>query len=363
MANRDMNAKDKIRPVGHRPGEPLADFLSGSSEAFEFALGLDSSRPEALHSRAVSLRRLRQFEKAQAVLDEALKLHGRDVRLLKEQVVLLCARKLFDRALATLDRMLAREPENALVWEWKAATLCAQGRLAEADEVVQAALGQFPDHAGLLAERGYLCFAQGQFEPAVEWFDRALGLNDRDEVAWQWKVAALRRLGRLAEAEAVLERVIARFPRNAGLRVERGLLNYDRRQYGAAVEAFDQALLRDRGNEEAWQWKITVLRLQQRYAETAQLIEETLARFPQNAAILAERGYLHFDQQEYSRAVAALDRAVAVEPEFEEAWQWKVAALRLQGRIQEAQRALASAEKMFPGSPGLSHERQQLEQA
>jgi Flp pilus assembly protein TadD len=47
----------------------------------------------------------------------------------------------------------------------------------------------------------------GRFQEAVESFDRAIAQNPHDITPWNNKAAALRRLGRDAEADACAERV------------------------------------------------------------------------------------------------------------------------------------------------------------
>ena len=318
---------DPPLPAGDLPlaggAASLAEMIYASSEAFEFALGLDSSKPEAYLRRAQSLRRLRQFDKAQALLADGLARHRNDVGLLREQIVLDCAQQNFAKAIARLEEFGANPPLQALADELKLAVLCAQRRFGPAEQIAKYAVTRFPQNAGVLAEVAYFHYHQDRFEQANEYFDRALVADPNDESALQWKIATLRRLGRFAEASTLLNHLIARFPKNAGLRLERGLLHFDQEQFAEAIGAFDEALLRERGNEDALRWKIAALRLEQRFSEADRLINESLARYPQSIAILLERACWFFDQQQYASAVAAFDAVLAIDAANEDAQEWK----------------------------------------
>jgi Flp pilus assembly protein TadD len=81
-----------------------------------------------------------------------------------------------------------------------------RGDVASCRDLLESALAEAPEHAGLMSQRGRLELAEGHPEEAVKWLDRALAASPYESEWLHQRAAALRRLGRTAEADAAQAR-------------------------------------------------------------------------------------------------------------------------------------------------------------
>src|SRR4051794_11829436 len=161
-----------------------------------------------------------------------------------------------------------------------------------------------------------------------EEFARALTLfedlraRDPDNATAAYGVAfSLRKLGRRDEAEKAVTDGLLVHPYSANLFNERGLLAYERSDYDAAIAAFDQALALDPGSVTAWPWKVTALRVTGDYDTADRALDDAIAAIGETASLAGERGLIAYNRSQYDAAIAAFDRALAVDPTSEFAWQ------------------------------------------
>ena len=145
--------------------------LASYREAFR----RDSTSIAILRNYVSSLRRIRQFESAFAVLDAGLRMYPNNYRLLIERADILVD---------------ALRPREAL-------------------KVSDEALRLFPDSAGAHRGRGRALFRLGQYAEALAEDERAGQLNPADATTHNNRAADLIELGRLAEAVSAANRSIS----------------------------------------------------------------------------------------------------------------------------------------------------------
>ncbi|TWU20555.1 Tetratricopeptide repeat protein [Novipirellula galeiformis] len=83
--------------------------------------------------------------------------------------------------------------------------------------------------------------------------------------------------------------------------------------------------------------------------EAMQIYRHVLAHAPRNADALVYLGIAFFDQRDFEQSVAAYRDALAIRASFPIAWNNLGNSLRMLGRIDEAEQALATALKQKPG--------------
>ena len=164
---------------------------------------------------------------------------------------------LIDEALAELDRALEEEPDEPLLLARKGALLVRLERDGQARPLLEAAVARDPDSEVALGALAQVLARAGELERAQEAFERALeNLPDLEPGRWQKlhfafaealtvagrgeqglavldrvlerypdhvatlanQALVLRALGRVDEARAIVEALVAREPDNAGLR-------------------------------------------------------------------------------------------------------------------------------------------------
>jgi tetratricopeptide (TPR) repeat protein len=129
--------------------------------------------------------------------------------------------------------------------------LRAMNRTAEALASFERALALAPNHVEALNNRGLLLLTDGRAADALSCFDQVLRLAPR-HLARINRANALAGLGRLEEAIAEYDRVLAMFPNHAGARFNRGNALHGSARYAEAVADFDRALALTPQHAEAW---------------------------------------------------------------------------------------------------------------
>lgn len=128
------------------------------------------------------------------------------------------------------------------------------------------------------------------------------------------------------------------------------------RQYDAAVARFKTVFARDPKSVAAYQGTIAALRKQQRYKEAETLLAKASAVHPEAAGILAERAWLHVEQNQKAEAIGAFEAAIERMPNDEGLYLWRIYLLRELGKFDACRDAIRAARGVFPSSARLQSE-------
>ena len=242
---------------------------------------------------------------------------------------------------ARLDAVLAARPDlwhawSAVVWQHADA-----GRLDEAHARAKTASERFPLLARAWMDLAAVERIRGDTDAQIDALTHALRPRADHADASRQLAAAHRRAGRFAEARAVLERAIAAAPLDVG---NRGALaetywQEDRRQHGGrALEILVDAVSREPGYD--WGWSAldqyaTALGQSERLEGTALLLTTTrpgeARSWMRLAQTLPGESGPALDER-----VAALDRALALNPRYDAAHDLRAVLLTGAGRFDEA---------------------------
>jgi len=262
-----------------------------------------------------------------------------------------------EEALDAFDKALAADPAYEDALAWRITALRFSQRWEEAERRSLEAVEANPDSARLWTERGWVCVGQGNWKGALEAFDKALSAGGRDEDTTVVRITVLRVLKRWEEAERRSLEAVEASPDSARLWTERGSVFSDQRRCDEALDAFDRALAADPSYEDALAARIAALRLSQRWEEAERRSLEAVEASPGSAGLWTERGRMFSGQKRYPEALDAFDRALAVDPSYEDALAARIAALRLSRRWEEAERRSLEAVAAYPASARLWTER------
>jgi tetratricopeptide (TPR) repeat protein len=181
-----------------------------------------------------------------------------------------------------------------------------------------AVLATAADHVPMTAEvrrlRGSSQVRLGNLEVAITEFEAAIALDEHDLDSRFQMGVTLRRLGRLAAADAAFEGVATRDPAYSGLALERGRVFEDRNMPDRAVASYARALA------EAPDDLDLKLRLGAARAAAGQLDEaetilrEVLAERPLSAETLHFLGRVEFDRGRIQEAAQLFGQAVNNDP-------------------------------------------------
>jgi tetratricopeptide (TPR) repeat protein len=241
----------------------------------------------------------------------------------------------------------------------EASELRRLGRLDEAEVLLRKALAVEPPHVAALTELGYLARARGDRTAALSAFEAASKAEPK-QIGLKVAVACeLHQLGRLDEAEALLQQALAVDARHVTALTELGYLARRRGDRTAALTAFEAAAAAD--PKQAGLKIATSSQLRQigRLDEAEASLRQALAIEPQNINALTELGYLARARGDRTAALSAFEAASKAEPKQ---IGLKVAAateLRQLGRLEEAEvmlrQALTIEPQHLPSLLGIGH--------
>ena len=176
------------------------------------------------------------------------------------------------------------------------------------------------------------------------------GSRPEIEAAYQ-RALALHRQGRIAPAESLYREILDRAPAHFGALHYLGVVEGQKRNYGAAAALIEQALAIDPKSAPAHNNLGTFLRQLGRNEDALASFDRALAINPDHAEALHNRGNALRQLQRYDEALASYERAVAIKPDYADAHYGRGNALVDLRRPAEA---LASYERALAIRPGFA---------
>jgi predicted O-linked N-acetylglucosamine transferase (SPINDLY family) len=269
-----------------------------------------------------------------------------------------------------------------------------QGRLKEAERIYRVVLQQEPTHAGAWYLLGVVALQSGCFEAAAEWIGNSINLNDQVADAHSHRAFALRKLGRLDDALACLDKAIALEPDNADahdtranvlremgrldeamqgfdraialgpdqpdVHINRGILLRNLGQIEAALVSYDRAIALQPGLALAYGNRGNALLDLERSEEALSSYETAIALRPDYAEAYASRGNALLMLGRFAEALSSYDQAIALRPDYAEAYGDRGNALRYLRREQEALASYDRAIALQPEAAGPYYSRGEL---
>jgi len=205
--------------AGEDPGNPLYDIVS--AELFEKA----GRRDEAVNllEKAVADRpsandliaalsglyvRIGDPGKAEAVLNTRLKADPKDVAMRSALASLYLEQKKYDDAIAEYTRVVAERPADAAALNNLAWLYQQKGDLAKARGLAEQAVAAVPRAPQIDDTLGWILLAQGEADKALTYLSAASVSAPKNPDIQYHLAVALNRLGRTADAQAMLETLL-----------------------------------------------------------------------------------------------------------------------------------------------------------
>jgi tetratricopeptide (TPR) repeat protein len=206
---------------------------------------------------------------------QALKLAPNDPLLLHAMSVTLLVGRRYEEAIPMIERALSLSPKNAGLLNLRGNCRLHLGQpdLALEDFAASAKLDVTSPYP--LGNAGYVHYAAGRNEQALRFYDEALGRSPGDPDYLEARGLVLFQMGRLEEAEAELDRLVAARP-DAGAYSNRGAVR-SRRERFAEAEADYREALRLSPDDPGTTYNLAILRQRQgRIDEAAELYRKSI---------------------------------------------------------------------------------------
>ena len=279
--------------------------------------------------------------RAERLIDAALNRMPADRELLAERAQLLLADDRWEEAA----KAFAELGVDDLRGRVRDATWNAYDPRVE--RFARAASACFPEDAELQLQVATLYERQSAYDKALAVLDRYLEGHGMSVAIAAAKVRVLRQAGRIVEAEQTLSETENEGGLNDELLVERARLLSAQERHDEAVRAFIAS---------GYEYNVVDelrLRLSDGRLDEARSLAEAIEGQMSDAAIAAELGMAYLRLQEWSAALRASDRVLAVTPLSEEAREIKAIALRLKKRNREAKKVIDDGLAELPRSDRL----------
>lgn len=211
-------------------------------EVFDEIFKKEANNVAAFQGKIASLRKKRDFARANELLAKALDAHPKHPGILSERAWLFLEQKKYDQAISAFDKVLKVSRSDEGVFLWKISLLRRQRHFEEATKLIEEAGNIFPESLRIRNERGWLYFDQMQYDEAIETFEEILKADPHDESALQGQIASLRMKGHYAEATKLANKALSHQSRSPGIYSERGWISFEQGYYEKAEADFNKVL-------------------------------------------------------------------------------------------------------------------------
>jgi tetratricopeptide (TPR) repeat protein len=326
------------------PGK-ATEVFEQALRAYEEAINLTRSFPEAWHGKGAALIALGKFEAAIGSFDEAIELAPDYHDAWCDKAAALVMSDRLQEALNSLDEAMRTRSDCPQFWVLKGDALSMlvlgdwrpSGRLwdrppeLEMPELLSEALEAYgkatdlrSDHFEVWMRKGQILSALKRHQEALEAFDKATTLRPNDHYAWESKGQAL----------VMLQR------------------------YEAYDEVTAKALSLDRKCPYCWMSRGEAHYFAGRpWAEVAQAYDKAIGLRPDHPVVWYAKANRAVDSGQHQEAVGTYDRALSLDPTLPHAWVGKGEALMFLGRYQEALEAMDQSIRLSPDDPDYRENR------
>lgn len=330
------------------------------------SVALNGASPNAWIVKGCALQSLGRAAEAINCFDKALALNPESAIAWTNKGLLLKQGGELHQGLICQERALAIQPLNEKTWVNKASVLFELGRKDEALEADDRALKLNPNYANGWFNKGAILQESGDFAKAVDCYQRAIALNPRFDYAWFRTGVALEELHRREEALKCYDRVLALVPNDVlALSNKAGILQ-DLKRGDEALKLLDQALEIDRNDRNVWNNKASVLIDLRRFKEAIAALEQAkklgMAGTSRGIAYcirmlggdgpeeLSSKALQELGNGRAQEALALLEQALRLAPEYAQAWVNKGVCLVRLNRVQEALECFNQSMALKPDS-------------
>jgi tetratricopeptide (TPR) repeat protein len=297
----------------------LADYYIVAGKTENASSLLQSMKVESAWATMVKLRlanieyRAGRSENAERLADEILAVDKTDVNTLLLKANLLTARGQLDEADKVVELAVNSNPRSARAHYALGKLNVMRRRPEEAKKSFAEALTVNPRAAEAQIELARLHLAEGSAEKSLEFANQAVKNSPTNAEAYFTQVRALIARRELDQAEPILQRLAATFPKSAAVYAQLGIVRAMRKDYAGAAQQFDKALSLDANQLEATAGLVGLDMAAGRKELARSRTAARVARAPHDSSVLLFAGRTYAALGDNQRAEAAFKKALEVD--------------------------------------------------
>lgn len=306
-----------------------------AQKCFTTSLGIDGRSSETWKQKAVALRKMagrnpnkRVYLEALTCAERALRYSPKSSSILHEKGLILHAMEKNDEAIAAFNLAKECNPEYSYPWVIKGEYLYGQRDYKESLTCFELAAKESPKDPEVWLGKGKTHIRLGQAGEALHCFRKVLKYDPSSIEARIYIAYAKRAKHLFAEAISVLEEAISLDEENETIKqdlvktwLERGKIAlYKAHKYDDAFHCFEEVLLLDPENPEAWFNRGVLLKRQGNYKEAENSFRHLLRLTSKNAAAWFELATIFDKMEEFGKAASCYRKVTLCDPTHLDAW-------------------------------------------
>lgn len=297
---------------------------------------------------AITLRGASRFDDAEVILGEAMAVLPEAAEPVVEHAWLAHIRRDWPEATRRWEIVRARFPDMPAGYTSGAVALREVGQSDEAERLLRAAEGRFPQELNVIVEQAWLAQHRRDWGDAVRRWEAVRNRASDHAVGYLGGALALREAGKLTEAEQLIDAGRARFPNDIGLLVEHAGIAMRQSEWGLAADRWRLVRERVPDSPAGYTGGAHALREQGEFTEAESLLEQAMARLPNDPAPVVDHAWVSNIARDWSEAANRWERIRQRFPEMMVGYTAGAMALRELGRFDDAEELLKEAVKRFP---------------
>jgi tetratricopeptide (TPR) repeat protein len=302
----------------------------------------------------------------------------------------------YETAIQCYDKALEMNSWDKVTWLNKSTALLRMGQYENALECSDKALGIDPSYQKALSNKGTILGILGRYNESLQWFgkalrisrlpeiligmgdvysnlrnytkainhyDQALQIDKESEAAWIGKGIVLEKLRRYQEAVACYDWVLHLNPQNYFAWGRKGLLFFEAGRYEEALNFYNNVIRIQPDNGEALGNMGNIMRTVGHYDDALQFYDRALQALSEPSEptlidpdvnpedVWYNKGLLlYVNYKNYEKALECFDNALAVNPQFDDAWTEKGTLFAIIGQLERSIQCYNEALKINPRS-------------
>jgi tetratricopeptide (TPR) repeat protein/predicted Ser/Thr protein kinase len=285
----------------------------GAADRMMQAVRLAPNDPVVLHAACIPLVFARRLDEALEVSGRAIALSPRNPGLLNIRANVRMHRGDLEGALEDFRRASEIDPKSPLPHGNAGYAYFSAGRFGDALRSYDEALARSPGQADYLEARGLVLLQLGRLEEAEAELDRLVAARP-DAGAYSNRGVVRVRRERFKEAEADYRESLRLAPDDGNTAFNFGVLRQRQGDHAAAAELYREAIRKGRKRADSWSALEKALVKLKRWAEVESACGDGLKEFPDDAVLHWDRALARAEQGNAEGALEDYRKALALKP-------------------------------------------------